>query len=113
MEKKATKLTNLLARALQSIERHEESDHPEQSDCAALLPLAMKIAKAYGPCSRLVKQTELMEGLGDTYSQTYDIRPRRRESLADWLTKMLYRSDWCDLAFQDVEGVMAILDAYE
>ena len=73
----------------------------------------MKIAKVYEPYSRLVKQTELMEGLGDTYSQNYDIRPRRRESLVDWLTKVLYRLDWCDLAFQDVEGVMAILEAYE
>ena len=60
-EKKARELTNLLARALQSIEHHEESDYPKQSDCAALLTLAMKIAKAYEPCSRAIKQTELME----------------------------------------------------
>ena len=56
----------------------------------------MKIAKVYEPYSRLVKQTELMEGLGDTYSQNYDIRPMRRESLVDWWTKVLYRLDWCD-----------------
>ena len=72
-EKKARELTNLLARALQSIEHHEESDYPKSSDCAALLPLKMKAVKAYEPCSRLVKHTELMEGLGDTYSQNYDI----------------------------------------
>ena len=60
-EKKARELTNLLARALQSVEHHEESDYPGQSDCAALLPLAIKIAKVYyirhvyEPCSRLVK----------------------------------------------------------
>ena len=92
-EKKARELTNLLARALQSIEHHEESDYPKQSDCAALLPLAMKMAKVYKPCSKLVKQTELMEGLGDTYSENYDIRPRRRESLVDWLTTV-YSTNW-------------------
>ena len=72
----------------------------------------MKIAKVYEPCSKAIKQTELMEGFGDTYSQNYDLRPRRKESLVDWWTKVFYRLDWCDLAFQDVEGGMAILEAY-
>ena len=44
-ETKARELTNLLARALKSTEHHEESDYPTQSDCAALLPLAMKVTK--------------------------------------------------------------------
>ena len=74
---------------MQSIQHHEETDCPKQSDCAALRPLSMKVAKVYVPCSKLVKQTELMEGLGDTYSENYDIRPRRRESLVVWLTKVL------------------------
>ena len=112
-ETKARELTALLARALKSIEHHDESDYPKQSACAALLPLAMKIAKVYAPCSRLVKQTELMEGLGDTYSQNYDIRPRRREILVGWWTKVLYRPDWHDMAFQNTEGVMAILETSE
>ena len=73
----------------------------------------MKVAKVYAPCSKLVKQTGLMEGLGDTYSENYDIRPRRRESLVDWWTNVLYRLDWCDMALQNVDGVMAILDTYE
>ena len=40
-ETKARELTNLLARALmiKSIEHHEESDYPKQSDGAALLLL--------------------------------------------------------------------------
>ena len=97
-ETKARELTSLLARALKSTERHEETDYPKQPDCAALLPLAMNLAKVYEPCSKLVncKQTELIAGLGGTYSQTYDIRSRRRESPVDWWTKVLYRLDWCD-----------------
>ena len=45
-----------------------------------------------------------MEGLGGIY----DIRPRRTESLVDWLIKALYRLEWRDLVFQDVEGDIAI-----
>ena len=73
----------------------------------------LKIPKVYEPCSKAIKQTELMGGLGDTYSQNFNLRPRRKESLVGWWTKVLYRLDWCDLAFQDVEGVMAILEARE
>ena len=73
--------------------------------------MAAKVAKVYEPCSKLVKQTELMEGLGVTYSENYDIR--RRESLVDWLTKVLYRLEWCDMAFQNVDGAVAILEACE
>ena len=45
-EAKAHELTNRLARALKRIEYHDESE------CAALLPLSMKIAKLYEPWSR-------------------------------------------------------------
>ena len=31
----------------------------------------------------------------------------------DWFTKVLYRLKWCDMQFQDVEGVMAILETCE
>ena len=88
---RARELTSLLARALESIQHHEEGNMPKQSDCTALLPVASKMAKVHEPCSKLIKQTELMEGLGDIYSDIYDIRPRRREGLVDWLTKVLYR----------------------
>ena len=54
-----------------------------------------------------------MEGLGSTYSQNYDIRPRRGESLKDWFAKVLYRLEYCDMQFQDVDGVMAILETCE
>ena len=106
-------LTCLLARALKSIKQNEETDYPKQSDCAALLSLAAKMAKVHGPCSKLIKQTEVMEGLGDTYSENYDIMSRRRESLVDWLTKVLCRLEWCDMAFQNADGAAAILSACE
>ena len=106
-------LTHLLAQALEAVEHFEESDYPKRSDCTALDPLATKLAKVYEPCSTLVRQTELMEGLGSTYSQNYDIRPRRAEDLKDWFAKVLYRLEYCDLQFQDVEGVMAILETCE
>ena len=47
-----------------------------------------------------------MEGLGSTHSQNYDLRPRRGESLKDWFAKVLYRLEYCDMQFQDVDGVM-------
>ena len=108
-------LTNLLARALEAVEDKEENNYPRKSDCTALVPLAIKMAKIYAPCSILVRQTELMEGLGSTYSRNYDIRPRRKESMTDWFTKLLYRLEWCDMQFQDVEGAMhmAILETCE
>ena len=83
--------------------------------CTALIPLASKMAKVYEPCSKLIRHTQLMEGLGDTYSENYGIRPRRRESLVDWLTSVLCRLEWCDMAFQKVDGAtcMAILETCE
>jgi hypothetical protein len=112
-DKQGRALTQLLARALEAVEHFEESEYPKRSDCTALAPLAMKLAKVYEHCSLLVRQTELMEGLGSTYSQNYDLRPRRGESLKDWFAKVLYRLEYCDMQFQDVEGVMAILETYE
>ena len=105
--------THLLAQALEAVEHFEECEYPKRSDCTALAPLAMKLAKVYEHCSLLVRQTELMEGLGSTYSQNYDLRPRRGESLKDWFAKVLYRLEYCDMQFQDVDGVMAILETYE
>ena len=97
----------------EAVEHFEESEYPKRSDCTALAPLAMKLAKVYEHCSLLVRQTELMEGLGSTYSQNYDLRPRRGESLKDWFAKVLYRLEYCEMQFQDVDGVMAILETYE
>ena len=76
IDEKGRSLTHLLAQALQAVWHFEDNDYLEKSDCTALEPLANKLAKVYEPCSTLVRQTELMEGLGSTYSQNYDIRPR-------------------------------------
>ena len=75
-DEKGRSLTILLARALEAVEHFEENNYPKKSDCTALEPLAKKLARVYEPCSMLVRQTELMEGLESTYSQNYDIRPR-------------------------------------
>ena len=60
---------------------------PKSSDCAALRPLALKIAKVYKPCALVVKKTELMEGVADTH----DIRAKSKEDIVDWLTRVLYK----------------------
>ena len=73
----ACELSCLLGRALNAVKHHEENDYPKESDCTALLPMASKMAKVYEPCSKLILHTELMEGLGRTYSENYDTRPRR------------------------------------
>jgi hypothetical protein len=112
-DEKGRALTDLLAQALQAVEHFDETDYPKKADCTAVIPLATKLAQVYEPCSILVRQTELMERLGSTYSQNYDIRPRRKESLIDWFNKVLYRLEWCDMQFQDVEGGMAILETCE
>ena len=117
-DKRGRALTDLLAQALHascglSGEHFDETEYPKKSDCTALIPLSTKLAKVYEPCSILVRQTELMEGLGSTYSQNYDIRPKRKESLIDGFTKVLYGLEWCDMQFQDVENVMAILKTCE
>ena len=79
-ETRARALTTLLGRALDAVKHHEENDYPKKSDCTALIPLS----KAHEPCSKSIRHTELMEGLGDTYSENYDIRPRRKESLVNF-----------------------------
>ena len=65
-------------RALQDIpDEAEEVAEPKGSDCDALRPLALKIAKFYKPCAVVVKKTELMEGLADTHG----IWAKRKEDI--------------------------------
>ena len=65
-DEKGRALTDLLAQALQAVEQFYETNYPKKLDCTALMPLTTKLAKVYmyEPCSILVRQTELMEGLG-------------------------------------------------
>ena len=62
IDEQGRKLTRLIDRALHDISGETEVvAEPKGSDCAALRPLALKIAKVYKPCALVVKKTELME----------------------------------------------------
>ena len=77
---------------------------PKGSDCAALRPLALKIAKVYKPCALVITKTELMEGLADTRG----IRTRRKENIVDWLVRVLYRLEYFDHGLLTYAGVIRV-----
>ena len=52
-------------------------DDAKEADGAALRVLALKLAKVYKPCVLVVKETKLMEGVGDTHGP----RSRRKEGI--------------------------------
>ena len=68
----------------------EEMNDVKEADCAALRPLALKLAKVYKPCALVVKKTELMEGVGDTHG----LRPRSKEDIVGWLVRVLYKLEY-------------------
>ena len=79
-DEEGRKLTRLIDRALHAMSGETEvAVEPKGSDCAALRPLVLKIAKVYKPCALVVKKTELMEGLADTHG----IRTKRKEDIVD------------------------------
>ena len=80
-----------------------------QINCTALRPLALKLAKVYKPCALVVKNTELMEGVGDTHG----LRPRRKEDIVDWLVRVLYRLEYCNHGLMTYCGVVALLEKHE
>ena len=82
---------------------------PKSSDCEALRPLALKIAKVYKPCTLVVRRTELMEGLADTHG----IRCKRKEDIVDWLVRVLYRLEYYDHGLLTYAGVVALLEKHE
>ena len=99
------KLTRLIDRALHDISGETEVlTEPKGSDCAALRPLALKIAKVYKPCALAVKKAELMEGLADTHG----IRAKRKEGVVGWLTRVLYKLEYFGHA-----GVVTLLEKHE
>ena len=62
IDEEGRKLTRLIDRALHDIlGEREMAVEPKGSDCAALRPLALKIATVYKPCALVVKKTELMQ----------------------------------------------------
>ena len=80
-------------------------DDAKDADCAALRPLALKLAKVYKPCALVVKKTELMEGVADTHG----IRPRRKEDIVDWLVQALYKLEYYDHGLLTYAGVVTLL----
>ena len=85
------KATKLIDRALHDVAGEtEEMDDAKEADCAALRPLALKLAKVYRPCALVVKKAELMERVADAYG----IRPRRKEGIVDWLIRVLYKLEY-------------------
>ena len=104
------KLTKLIDRALHDIpDEAEEVAEPKGSDCDALRPLALKIAKVHRPCALVVKNTELMEGLADTHG----IRAKRKEDIVDWLIRVLYRLEYFEHGLLTYAGVVALLEKHE
>ena len=79
-------------------------------------PLSGKVAPVGGGNStrrsqlRRAIRFNKSSSLADEFSRAW---PRRAEDLKDWFAKVLYRLEYCDLQFQDVEGVMAILETCE
>ena len=76
-----------------------------------LLPLAQKMSKIIDRCGSKQVRTELVEGLGNTYG--FDMA--RKESMEDWLVRVLYYvlTFFYDRPFQAQLGVMAFLEARE
>ena len=106
------KLTKLIDRALQLHDvagETEEMDDAKEAGCAALRPLALKLAKFYKPCALMVKKTELMEGVADTHG----IRPRRKEDIVDWLVRVLYKLEYYDHGLLTYAGVVTLLEKHE
>ena len=57
----------------------------------------------------MVKKTELMEGVADTHG----IRPRRKEDIVDWPTRVLYKLEYFDHGLLTYAGVVALLEKHE
>ena len=84
-------------------------DEAKAADCTALRPLALKLAKVYKPCAVVVKKTELIAGVDDTHG----IRPRRKEDIADWLIRVLYKLEYFDHGLLTYAGVVTLLEKHE
>ena len=89
----------------------EATAEAKATDCAALRPLSLKLAKVYKPCALVVKKTELelMEGVADTHG----IRPRRKEDIVDWLIRVLYKLEYFDHRLLTYAWVVTLLEKHE
>ena len=104
------KLTKLIDQALHDIaDETEEMGDAKEADCTALRPLALKLAKVYGPCAQVVKKTELMEGVADTHG----VRPRRKGGVVGWLIRVLCKLGYYGHGLMASAGVVALLEKHE
>ena len=104
------KLTRLIDRALHDISGETEVvAEPKGSGCAALRPLALKIANVFKPCTLVVKKTELMERLADTHG----IRTKRKGDIVDWLTRVLCNLEYFGHGLLTCAGVVTLLEKHE
>ena len=101
-------LISLISTTLREIGKID-IESPTPADNQMLLPLAQKMCKVFARCEDLTVQTELVEGLGNTYG--YD--KARKESLESYLSRMLYQMFYHEKPFQAQLGVMAFLEAHE
>ena len=74
-----------------------------------LLPLAQKMSKMIDCCGSKQVRTELVEGPGNT--DGFDMA--RKQSMEDWLVRVLYYICFYDRPFQAQLGAMAFLEAHE
>ena len=78
-------MISLISTTLQEIGK-QDVEAPTKADKIMLLPLAQKISKVFDRCETETVQTELIEGLGNTYG--FDMATN--ESLDSYLVRMLY-----------------------
>ena len=95
-------MNSLVAATLREIGKHD-MESPTKADETMLLPLAQKMGKVSGRCASKQVRTELVEGFGNTYG--FDMA--RKESMEDWISRVLYYMFYYDKPFQDQLGVMA------
>ena len=78
-------LISLISTTLREIGK-QDVEAPTKADETMLLPLAQKMIKVLNRCTSKAVRTELVEGLGNTYS--FDMA--RKETMECWLIRVLY-----------------------
>ena len=101
-------LISLISTTLQEIGK-QDVEAPTKADKIMLLPLAQKMSKIHDRYISQHIQTELIEGLGNTYG----LNMARKESMECWLVRVPYYMFYYSKLFQAQLGVMAFLEAHK
>ena len=110
IDNEGSELTGLIDRTLRGISGETESfDEAGAADCTAPRPLALGLAKVYKPCALVVKKTELMGGVANAHG----ILPWRKEGIADWLMRVLYKLWHFDHGSLACAGAVPLLENHE